>query len=86
MDTNAPEENPYKTQNTMMGALLADGSHRARTIMAEKAVVMIMTLKRPNRSASMPGRIRPKILGWLMMVWGINEECTYEAAFRMGIR
>ena len=57
-----PEENPYSTQKTMIGALLAEGSQRASTIMAEKAVVMIMTLNRPMRSAMNPGSIRPKIL------------------------
>jgi hypothetical protein len=46
-----------------MGALEAEGSQRPRTIIVEKAVVMIMTLKRPILSATIPGRIRPKILG-----------------------
>lgn len=61
-ETKAPDENPYKIENTMMGALDFEGSHSASTMMEEKAVVMIMTLNRPIRSATMPGRIRPNIL------------------------
>lgn len=62
IDTNAPEENPYRTQNMMIGMLPEDGSQSASTTIAEKAVVMIITLNRPTRSAMIPGRIRPKIL------------------------
>ena len=46
----------------MIGAFDFEGNHRARTTMAEKRVVMIITLKRPKRSAKIPGRIRPNIL------------------------
>ncbi len=45
-----------------MGAFDFEGSQRPRTMMVEKAVVNIMTLKRPILSAIMPGRIRPNIL------------------------
>ena len=48
-------------QNTKIGAFPLEGSQRAKTIMAEKAVVVIITLKRPSLSAIMPGRIRPNI-------------------------
>lgn len=65
-ETKAPDEKPYRAANTMMGALAADGSQRASTMMAEKLVVTIITLKRPNRSAIIPGRTRPKILGVLV--------------------
>ncbi len=61
-ETKAPELKPYRMQKMMMGALAADGSHRAKTIMDENAVVMIMTLKRPTLSATIPGKILPKIL------------------------
>ena len=64
IDTKAPDEKPYSTQNTMMGALAADGSHSASTITAEKAVVRIITLKRPILSASMPGRDAPEDPVW----------------------
>lgn len=57
-------------ERVLLGALLALGSQRARTTMAEKPVVRIMMLKRPKRSARMPGNMRPKM----------------EEAFRMGIR
>lgn len=69
-ETNAPVENPYNTQNMMMATIPLPGIHNARTMMAEKQVVIIMTLKRPNRSAMIPGMIRPKT----------------EAALRMGMR
>ena len=46
----------------MMGAFDFEGSQRANTMIAENPVVMIMTLKRPTRSAMIPGKIRPKIL------------------------
>jgi hypothetical protein len=62
MDTKAPDEKPYRTQKTIMGAFEAEGSQSPSTIMVEKAVVMIMTLKRPILSATIPGRMRPKIL------------------------
>lgn len=62
METNAPDEKPYSAQKRIIGTLAAEGSQRARTRMAEKAVTIIMTLKRPRRSAMMPGRMRPKIL------------------------
>jgi hypothetical protein len=42
--------------------LLLDGSHNPNTMMAEKAVLMIITLKRPIRSAIIPGIMRPKML------------------------
>ena len=62
MDTNAPEEKPYRMQKTIIGAFEDEGSQRPSTMMAEKPVVIIMTLKRPILSAAMPGRIRPKML------------------------
>lgn len=46
----------------MMGTLPREGSQRAKTMTALKASTMIMVLKRPKRSAMMPGRIRPNIL------------------------
>lgn len=87
-DTKAPDENPYNTQNTIMGALPREGSHRARTMMAEKAVVIIMTLNRPIRSAIMPGKIRPKILLQISVSRDvlILSRHTYEAAFRIDRR
>ena len=45
----------------IMGVFAFDGSQRASTMTAEKAVVTIMTLKRPVLSAMIPGKIRPKI-------------------------
>mgnify|MGYP003662565219 CR=1 FL=1 len=62
IDTNAPEEKPYRTQNIMIGMLPDDGSQSASTTIAENPVVMIITLNRPTLSAIIPGRIRPKIL------------------------
>lgn len=86
-ETKAPELKPYRTQKTMMGALEADGSQRARTMMEEKRVVMIMTLNLPMRSAIIPGTTRPNILDSVRFnhdeIW---MECTYEAALRMGMR
>jgi len=54
----------------MIRAFEFDGSHKARTMIAEKPEVRIITLKRPMRSATIPGRIRPNI----------------EAAFRIASR
>jgi hypothetical protein len=45
-----------------MGTVPWAGSQRARTMTAVKVLTTIMVLKRPTRSATMPGRIRPKIL------------------------
>jgi hypothetical protein len=73
-----------------MGAFPFEGSQRASTMMAENAVVTIMTLNRPIRSAIMPGRIRPNIL-----VGKVSKTCrckrtgfrfAYEAALRMDRR
>lgn len=69
-----------------MGAFAFEGSHKANTMIAENPVVMIMTLNRPMRSATIPGRIRPKILGTpsaSLPSGPINS--TYEAAFKIGI-
>jgi hypothetical protein len=69
-----------------MGAFEAEGIHSPRTIIVEKAVVIIITLKRPILSATIPGRMRPKILGkvsGLEVVLGVGS--SYDAAFRIGI-
>ncbi len=70
----------------MIGMFPDDGSHSPRTMMAEKAVVTIMTLNRPTRSAMMPGRMRPKILFMLVALIYKTTRMSYEAALRMGIR
>jgi hypothetical protein len=86
IDTKAPEEKPYNTQNTMIGALDLDGNHNPNTIIAENAVVIIMVLNRPKRSAKMPGRIRPNILRTVSKNYKRIKEITYEAALSIGIR
>jgi hypothetical protein len=87
-ETKAPDENPYNTQNTIIGALPFAGSQRARTMMAEKVVVIIMTLNRPIRSAIIPGRIRPKILLSKLAPPVVSSPIrdAYEAALRIDRR
>ena len=65
-ETKAPVEKPYSAANMMMGTLLRDGNQRARTMMAEKKLITIMVLKRPTRSATRPGKMRPNILKTLI--------------------
>jgi hypothetical protein len=61
-DTKAPDPNPYSAAKTMMGALAAEGSQRARVMMPLKAHMKKRTLKRPILSAMYPGIVRPKKL------------------------
>lgn len=70
----------------MIGMLPDDGNHSPSTTIAEKAVVTIMTLNRPTRSAMMPGRIRPNILVLLVAFIYKVGRLSYEAALRIGIR
>lgn len=62
-----PEANPYSTAKTMIGALEAAGSHRARLITPEKRVKIMQTLKTPYTSPRWAGKILPKMLAALMM-------------------
>ena len=56
-----PLQNPNSTVYPNMAALLdRDGSQRAKVITEQANVVIIITLKRPSRSAKYPGTIRPK--------------------------
>lgn len=61
-ETKAPEEKPKRAAKMMMGTFPREGSHRASTMTALKVLTMIMVLKRPKRSAMMPGIIRPNML------------------------
>jgi hypothetical protein len=90
-ETKAPDEKPKSAAKMMMGTVPREGSQRARTMTAEKVLTMIMVLKRPKRSAMMPGRIRPKILLGVSVklfaaVRGRQRTVAYLNALRMGMR
>lgn len=59
----APEAIPKSAAKTMRAALPVAGSHIARMRMVVKALMTIMTLKRPTLSAIALGTVRPIILG-----------------------
>lgn len=64
METKVPEVKPKRAEKTMVRAGVMAGIQRARTKIVERAVVIIMVLKRPKRSPSQPGITRPKML-WI---------------------
>src|SRR3569833_2558900 len=57
-----PELKPKRTAKAMMAPVVLPGIHSASEMTAERPVMKIMTLKRPMRSPTMPGRIRPRTL------------------------
>src|SRR3569833_582098 len=57
-----PEQKPKRTAKAMMTPVVLPGIHSASEMTAERPVMKIMTLKRPMRSPTMPGRIRPRTL------------------------
>jgi hypothetical protein len=72
-ETKAPEEKPKRAAKMMIGTLPLEGSQRASTMTALKVLTTIMVLKRPKRSATMPGRMRPNMLvGVSVEIFGDN--------------
>ena len=74
-EMNAPDEKPNIIMNTRTPAAFFTGDQIARQMMAERKAMTIMTLKRPNLSAAIPGMMRPKMLKKLVSKGGL--ECVY---------
>ncbi len=61
-ETKVPEVKPKRAEKIMVRAGVLAGIQRASTNIEDRAVVTIMVLKRPKRSPSQPGIMRPKTL------------------------